>query len=67
MNTKELKKAMIDREINQSDLAETLGVSRASISSKMNNKSTFTLSQAQKIITFMKLSKTEAYDIFFAK
>lgn len=67
MNVKELKKAMVDQEVNQNDLAKALNTTTTNISLKMNGKSDFTLLQAQQLIKFLHLDKKQAYDIFFSQ
>lgn len=67
MDIKEFKKAMIDNDLNQSDLANILNTSKTNISNKLNGKSSFTLPQAQLIIKKLHLTKEQAYNIFFTQ
>ena len=48
-------------------LAIDLGISRTSLSSKINNKNEFKLSEVQKIIEKYKMTCTQAQDTFFMK
>lgn len=67
MNVKELKKAMVEQDVKQNDLAKALKTTKGNISRKMTGKSDFTLPQAQQLIKFLHLDKKQAYDIFFTQ
>lgn len=64
-NTKELKIALLRNEMTASELADTVGMSRVSLSYKMNNIRAFTVSEIAKISEALKLSLVEKERIFF--
>lgn len=49
MNTKEIKKRMIDRDIEMSELAEIVGVSQQHLSDVIRRKKPLTLKMANKL------------------
>lgn len=64
-NTKEFKIALLRNEMTASELADAVGMSRVSLSYKMNNIRMFTVSEISKISEVLKLSLVEKERIFF--
>ncbi len=67
VNTALLKSQMLLAKVTSNDLAEKLGLSRSTISFKLNGKSDFTIgevAQIQRILGFDDLTRDK---IFFAK
>lgn len=59
VNTKEIKKRLIDKGMSVGDLAEVMGRSYANISSKINNKTPITLDDAMKMQTVLGISNED--------
>lgn len=68
MNSKELKVEMMRHNETGEDLAKALGISRQTLSNKMNEKNNivFTLKEIKNIINHYSLTKDRAFEIFFA-
>lgn len=49
INTKEIKKLLIDKDLTVSDVAVCIGKSYSNTALKLNNKATMTLGEAEKI------------------
>ena len=60
-----LKSELTLKELNFSQLAKTLNISKSTLSKKINSKSEFTLAEIQKISLLIGFDKT--MNIFFAK
>ena len=63
--TNELKASLIRRGISLEDLSDALGISRVSLSKKMNNHREFKVSEIVKITQFLQLTRDERDVIFF--
>ena len=66
MNVKELKVEMIRHNENGDDLANGLGISRQTLSRKMNNKAEFTQKEISAIKERYNLMPERVSEIFFA-
>jgi len=68
MNSKELKVEMMRHNENGEDLAKVLGISRQTLSNKMNetNNAVFTQREIAAIINHYSLACERAFEIFFA-
>lgn len=66
MNAKELKVEMIRNDENGDDLANGLGISRQTLSRKMNNKADFTQKEISAIKARYSLTPERVSEIFFA-
>lgn len=62
-----LKATLILKKITQDKLADLIGMSKASLSYKINNRRDFTISEAVKIQKVLGLTNEERDAIFFAK
>ncbi len=61
-----LKGKIVENGLNQMALAEATGMDRSTLSRKMKNAEAFTIGEANRIVTILKLTKDEAVAIFFA-
>lgn len=61
-----LKGKIAENGLNQMSLAEAAGMDRSTLSRKMKNAEAFTIGEANRIVTILKLTKDEAVAIFFA-
>lgn len=61
-----LKGKIVENGLNQMALAEATGMDRSTLSRKMKNAEAFTIGEANRIATILKLTKDEAVAIFFA-
>ena len=52
---------------NESNYADLLGISNASVSAKLNSKVPFSITEMDKSIVALKIPKEEIYDYFFTK
>lgn len=66
MNYNLLISKIIEKGLNQRDLAKKMGISRSTLSLKMNGKTSFTNSEEKEIISLLDLSYEQIYLIFFA-
>jgi transcriptional regulator with XRE-family HTH domain len=66
-DTKQLKSVMVAKGITLKELAEKIGISRTSLSYKINNKVEFTSSEVAKIQKALNMSVKLRDLIFFAK
>ena len=64
-NTRELKSFLVKRNISAGKLADELGISRVSLSKKINNKREFKASEIVKIQKLLALTNVERDYIFF--
>ena len=64
-NTKEFKIALLRKGITAGELAEMVGMSRPSLSYKINNQRMFTVTEISKISEILGLSLIEKERIFF--
>lgn len=64
-NTKEFKIALLRKGITAGELAEMIGMSRPSLSYKINNQRMFTVTEISKISEILGLSLIEKERIFF--
>ena len=64
-NTKEFKIALLRKGITAGELAEMVGMSRPSLSYKINNQRMFTVNEISKISEILGLSLIEKERIFF--
>ena len=64
-NTKEFKIALLRKGITAGELAEMAGMSRQSLSYKINNQRMFTVNEISKISEILGLSLIEKERIFF--
>ena len=64
-NTKEFKIALLRKGITAGELAEMVGMSRPSLSYKINNQRLFTVNEISKISEILGLSLIEKERIFF--
>lgn len=60
-----LKGKIVENGLNQMTLAEAAGMDRSTLSRKMKNAEAFTIGEANRIVTILKLTKDEAVSIFF--
>lgn len=66
MDAARLKKALADRNITVEAISVAIGIDPSTYYRKMNSDGeTFTLRQAKKIVSELKLSSEEASEIFF--
>lgn len=66
MNKEKLKSVMCLNGDNQTRLANALGISRNTLSAKINGKASFTQPEISAIKKMYKLTANEVEDIFFA-
>lgn len=66
-DTKAFKAAMIMAEKTMDRLAATMGITRATLSNKVNNKSDFTASEISILSNELRLSDKQQKEIFFKK
>lgn len=64
-NTNEFKAALVRKGITSGELAEMIGISRQSLSYRMNNIVEFRISEVEKIAQILGLSLEEKNLIFF--
>ncbi|WP_461207853.1 helix-turn-helix transcriptional regulator [Clostridium sp. DL1XJH146] len=64
MNSKKLKGKIVEKGITQVKLAEKVGISVQSLNAKLNDRSSFTIEEADKITAILHLDNPG--DIFFA-
>ena len=62
-----LKAKLMELGLTQDQLAEMIGISKASLSYKINNRRDFTISETLKIQKALGLTREERDQIFFAK
>ncbi len=60
-----LRGKIVENGLNQMALAEATGMDRSTLSRKLKNGEAFTIGEANKIVTILKLTKDEAVAIFF--
>ncbi|MEX5398753.1 helix-turn-helix transcriptional regulator [Streptococcus sp. ZJ93] len=63
--TNKLKALIVERGLTQSKVAETIGVDKTTLSRKINNSTPFTVEEAKKIATLLKMTAEQATEIFF--
>ena len=67
VNVMKLKGKMVEKGVTTETLAKALGIDRATLYRKFSQHGTgFTIREANLIVAFLKLTKDEANDIFFA-
>lgn len=67
INVPKLKGKMVERGVTTEDLAKQLGIDRTTLYRKFkNNGGSFTIREANEIVSFLQLSKDDASSIFFA-
>lgn len=64
-NTNEFKAALVRKGMTAGDLAEMIGISRQSLSYRMNNIVEFRISEVEKISQILELTLEEKNLIFF--
>lgn len=64
-NIAKLKGKIVENGLNQKTLAEATGIDRSTLNRKMKNAEAFTIGEANRIVTILKLTKDEAVAIFF--
>lgn len=64
-NTNEFKAALVRKGMTAGDLAELIGISRQSLSYRMNNIVEFRISEVEKISQILELTLEEKNLIFF--
>lgn len=64
-NIAKLKGKIAEKEMNQSQFAKAIGISRATISRKLQTGD-FTIKEAERIVEVLNLNQEEAIDIFFS-
>lgn len=67
VNAKELKFAIRRKGITQEELAKRTNMDPATLNKKINNKSTFTVDEAQKVANELELGCETLISIFFAQ
>lgn len=66
VNVQMLKGKVIEKGYTLEKVAENIGIDRSTMSRKLgNNGEDFTIKQADAIVTFLKLTSSEATSIFF--
>ncbi len=60
-----LKGKIAENGLNQMKLAEAVGMNRSTLNRKMKDGKAFTIGEADRIATILKLTKDEASAIFF--
>lgn len=67
INSRKLMSIMKKEDVSLSDVADSLGMSRQSFYRRLtaSNNKDFTLSEVNKLIPILKLSKEDVWDIFF--
>lgn len=65
MNLPKLRGKLAENEMNVGELANCIGVNRASLYRKLRAKENITIGEAKKIKEALSLSNAEAYEIFF--
>ena len=66
VNTKELKKKIIDSGLKSNYIADVVGISRVSFSRKLNGHIPFKASEAYVLCDILLIPEDEKHDIFFA-
>lgn len=66
MKSNKLKGKIIEKGFNVEQVAERIGMDKATFYRKLNNFEKFTVGDALKIKKALELSDTEAYDIFLS-
>lgn len=61
-----LKGKIIEKGLNQTTLAQKVGMDRSTLNRKMKTGEAFTIGEANKIAIILKLTRDEAMAIFFA-
>lgn len=61
MNFSKLKGAMREKNFTQELLAEKIGITPQSLNSKLNGRTSFTISEAQKIAEALRLENPQEY------
>ncbi len=67
VNSNMLSGAIVSSGLTQADVARQIGLSIAAFNNKINNKSEFKASEIVMLTLILKLTREEAYSIFFAK
>ena len=60
-----LKIKMLENNMNQSQFADAIGVSRSTINRKLQNLEDFTVGEVKSIIAALNLSSSDVNEIFF--
>lgn len=60
-----LKGKIVENGLSQIELAKAVGMDRSTLSRKMKNGEAFTIGEANRIVTILKLTREEAIKIFF--
>lgn len=66
VNLTELRVEILRKNISEKKLAKEIGISRQSLSYKLNNKRHLTLDNIEQIVKVLKLSPARRDEIFFA-
>lgn len=66
MNISKLKGKIVEKDLNVEKLAETIGITRASLYRKLNNSDKITIGEAVKMKNVLSLTDEEAVDIFLS-
>lgn len=66
MNISKLRGKIVEREMNVESLAVAIGVDRSSLYRKLNNAEKITIGEAVKMKDALRMSDSEAYEIFLA-
>lgn len=67
VNTNKLRGKIVECEMSVSDLAEAIGIDKATLYRKLNNSESFTIGDADSIASALNLSKEDAVAIFFGQ
>lgn len=64
-NVSKLKGKITEKGLNQSQFAQAIGMSRATLNRKLKTGEDFTIEEAGKIVCVLELSGADAVEIFF--
>lgn len=67
VNVNKLRGRIVESEMTVSDLADKIGINRASLYRKLDNSDSFTLREADAIASALSLSREDAVAIFFSQ
>lgn len=60
-----LRGKIVENGLNQMTFAKAIGMDRSTLNRRMKDGEAFTIGEAGRIVTILKLTKEEAADIFF--
>ena len=66
IDTNKLKSIIVEKGVKNSYLAEKLGISKQSLSNKLNNKTLFSLTEVKGLCEILKISPRDCFNIFLS-